>query len=321
MKKKIFITGVAGFIGSRLAEIILSKKNYEVFGIDNLNDYYSIKLKQHRLEKLNKYAGFSFQKNDLNDVVSNKEIFKKFRPHFVVNLAAQAGVRYSKENPVSYVNSNIDGFLKIISLSNEFNVEKFIYASSSSVYGSSKKIPFKESEKNLAPVSLYGSTKLSNENIANLFYEKFNLNCIGLRFFTVYGPRGRPDMAYFHFANKIKNNEPITVYNEGKMSRDMTYVDDICDGIIKSMKIEFKKPEIFNLGNNRPINLLDLINFLEKSFGKKANIFYETSIDEIKNTQADISKAVKILNYHPKTSFEDGMNLFYDWFIKYEQKK
>ena len=156
--------------------------------------------------------------------------------------------------------------------------------------------------KNLAPVSLYGSTKLSNENIANLFYEKFNLNCIGLRFFTVYGPRGRPDMAYFHFENKIKNNEPITVYNEGKMSRDMTYVDDICDGIIKSMKIEFKKPEIFNLGNNRPINLLDLINFLEKSFGKKANIFYETSIDEIKKYSSGYIKNSKNLNYHPKTS-------------------
>ncbi len=318
MKKKVFITGVAGFIGFRLAEIILSKKKYKVFGIDNLNDYYSTKLKKHRLDFLKKYDDFSFEKNDLNDQASNKEIFRKFRPDYVVNLAAQAGVRYSKKNPVSYVNSNINGFLNIISLSNEFNVEKFIYASSSSVYGTSKKIPFKESEKNLSPISLYGSTKLSNENIANLFYEKFNLNSIGLRFFTVYGPLGRPDMAYFQFANKIKNNKPIIVFNEGKMSRDMTYVDDICDGIIKSLKVQLNKPEIFNLGNNHPIKLFDLINFLEESFGKKADIIYETSSDEIKNTQGDISKAEKILNYDPKTSFEDGMKSFYDWFKKYE---
>ena len=252
------------------------------------------------LDILKKYDDFSFKKNDLNDSSSNKGIFEKFQPDYVINLAAQAGVRYSKKNPVSYVNSNINGFLNIISLSNEFNVEKFIYASSSSVYGSSKEIPFKESEKNLSPISLYGSTKLSNENIANFFYEKFNLNSIGLRFFTVYGPLGRPDMAYFQFANKIKNNEPIMVFNEGKMSRDMTYVDDICDGIIKSMKVKLDKPEIFNLGNNHPIKLFDLINFLEKSFRKKADIFYETSLDEIKNTQGDISKAVKILNYDQK---------------------
>ena len=250
-----------GFIGFHTT-IRLCKEGYKVIGIDNLNPSYSVELKKSRLEMISNkynYSFWEFHKNDLEDKNSLEEIFLKHKPKIVINLAAQAGVRYSKKNPVSYVNSNINGFLNIISLSNEFNVEKFIYASSSSVYGSSKKIPFKESEKNLSPISLYGSTKLSNENIANLFYEKFNLNSIGLRFFTVYGPWGRPDMAPMIFTDAILSGRPIDIYNFGKMSRDFTFIDDVIEILIRLINKPAKANNLFNRNIISPIIYIFII--------------------------------------------------------------
>ena len=319
---KILITGCTGFIGFHLAEKLL-KHSYEVCGIDNLNEYYGESLKDNRLRILKQNKNFNFKKVNLHNKNLLRDYFSEAKPSLVINLAAQAGVRYSKENPLAYMESNVFGFINLIECMREFEVKKLIYASSSSVYGDSKEIPFTEDTHKENPVSLYGSTKLLNEELARNYSNNFDFYAVGLRFFTVYGPYGRPDMAYYSFTRDIFNNKEITVFNRGKMSRDMTYISDIVDGIestiinINETKI---KHQIFNLGNETPIFLEKLIEKIEEKLNKKARIIYKSSEDEVKNTYADLKKAKSVLGYSPSISFEEGMNNFFNWHDSYYGK-
>tara|TARA_A100001388_G_C28771720_1_gene504298 strand:- start:2328 stop:3293 length:966 start_codon:yes stop_codon:yes gene_type:complete len=320
--KKVLVTGAAGFIGSSFIKKLLEEDNFEVLGLDNINDYYSRELKLYRLEDL-RSRNFSFEKIDINDPNLLEKTFIDFEPEMVINLAAQAGVRYSSKNPTVYVDSNINGFFNLLNLSRKYKIERFIYASSSSVYGSSEIIPFNENKSPTKPISLYGSTKLSNEKMAISFSENFNLRTLGLRFFTVYGPKGRPDMAYFSFTKDILNENQITIFNNGKMSRDMTFIDDICEGIFNCLSFNFKKRpfEILNLGNDYPIELMKLIKFIEDRVKKKANIIYKDSPEEVKQTHADLNKSLEMIDYSPQTSFEDGMDKFLKWYFEYFNEK
>ncbi len=310
---KIIITGACGFIGFHLSKKLL-EQNHSILGIDSLNDYYDLSLKEKRLTKLRESKKFKFFKFSLNDVKEIEEIFKNFRPNIVINLAAQAGVRYSEINPNAYIDSNILGFLNILKLSLNYQIDKLIYASSSSVYGDNSKAPFKENYL-LNPISLYGKTKLSNELIAEEFSKLSPIQFIGLRFFTVYGPYGRPDMAYYKFSQKIQNKEKITLYNKGNMSRDMTYVDDIINGIVLSIdkKIFETRHEIFNLGNTHPISTIELIKIIERRYKRKALISHKSSENEVFITHADITKSQKVLGYKPLTNIIDGMYNFFEW--------
>ena len=310
---KIIITGACGFIGFHLSKKLL-EQNHSILGIDSLNDYYDLSLKEKRLTKLRESKKFKFFKFSLNDVKEIEEIFKNFRPNIVINLAAQAGVRYSEINPNAYIDSNILGFLNILKLSLNYQIDKLIYASSSSVYGDNSKAPFKENYL-LNPISLYGKTKLSNELIAEEFSKLSPIQFIGLRFFTVYGPYGRPDMAYYKFSQKIQNKEMITLYNKGNMSRDMTYVDDIINGIVLSIdkKIFETRHEIFNLGNTHPISTIELIKIIERRYKRKALISHKSSENEVFITHADITKSQKVLGYKPVTNIVDGMYNFFEW--------
>tara|TARA_B100000900_G_scaffold401274_1_gene405772 strand:+ start:3921 stop:4868 length:948 start_codon:yes stop_codon:yes gene_type:complete len=310
---KIIITGACGFIGFHLSKKLL-EQNHSILGIDSLNDYYDVSLKEKRLRKLRESKKFEFFKLSLNDVKEIEAIFKNFRPNIVINLAAQAGVRYSEINPNAYIDSNILGFLNILKLSLNYQIDKLIYASSSSVYGDNSKAPFKENHL-LNPISLYGKTKLSNELIAEEFSKLSSIQFIGLRFFTVYGPYGRPDMAYYKFSQKIQKKEKITLYNKGNMSRDMTYVDDIVNGIVLSIdkKIFETSHEIFNLGNTHPISTIDLIKIIERRYKRKALISHKSSENEVFITHADITKSQKILGYKPVTNLVDGMYNFFEW--------
>tara|TARA_B100000242_G_scaffold272521_2_gene225492 strand:- start:1154 stop:2095 length:942 start_codon:yes stop_codon:yes gene_type:complete len=311
---KIFISGVAGFIGFHLSNSLLGKDT-EILGVDNLNSYYDTKLKKRRLENLLFKDNFKFLQVDLLNQDNLKSCFADFNPDIVINLAAQAGVRYSLINPSSYLDSNILSFLHILNLSEVFEVERFIYASSSSVYGDEKKIPFSENFENLNPSSLYGKTKLANEIIA---HNNKNLKTIGLRFFTVFGPWGRPDMAYYSFTKNIKEENKIKVFNQGSMKRDMTYITDIVDGIESSIFFKTEnQSEIFNLGNNSPIETMQLINTIENFYQKKAIIEYANSNDEVDITFADLQKSKKCLNYEPKVSFDEGIINFFNWYDSY----
>ena len=311
---KFLVTGSCGFIGFHLCKNLLEEE-HDVLGIDNLNSYYDVYLKETRLNLLKKYKTFKFLKIDLTDKESLNEIFKDFKPSVVVNLAAQAGVRYSSINPNAYIDSNILGFLNIINLCSEFELEKLIYASSSSVYGSSKDVPYKEGS-NLDPISLYGKTKLFNELISESYAQKNSYQAIGLRFFTVYGPYGRPDMAYFKFSKQIKENSKIKIYNKGNMSRDMTYIDDIIKGIKLAIKADnLTNPhEIFNLGNTKPIKTSDLLSLIENHYKKKALIDHEETEDEVEITHANIYKANSMIGYLPETNIHEGMDNFFSWF-------
>jgi UDP-glucuronate 4-epimerase len=311
---KFLVTGSCGFIGFHLCKNLLEEE-HDVLGIDNLNSYYDVYLKESRLNLLKKYKTFKFLKIDLTDKESLNEIFKDFKPSVVVNLAAQAGVRYSSINPNAYIDSNILGFLNIINLCSEFELEKLIYASSSSVYGSSKDVPYKEGS-NLDPISLYGKTKLFNELISESYAQKNSYQAIGLRFFTVYGPYGRPDMAYFKFSKQIKENSKIKIYNKGNMSRDMTYIDDIIKGIKLAIKADnLTNPhEIFNLGNTKPIKTSDLLSLIENHYKKKALIDHEETEDEVEITHANIYKANSMIGYLPETNIHEGMDNFFSWF-------
>jgi len=311
---KIFVSGVAGFIGSQLSYSLL-EKGFVIFGVDNLNDYYDKSLKKNRLKNLINNENFNFLELDLLNEEKLNECFATFNPDVVINLAAQAGVRYSSQNPSSYIDSNILSFLNILNLSEQFKVERFIYASSSSVYGEEKKIPFKENFGKLLPSSLYGKTKLANEVIAR---NNKNLKTIGLRFFTVYGPWGRPDMAYYSFTKNIKEEKKITVFNEGSMKRDMTYISDIVSGIEASIikKIN-NNNEIFNLGNNNPIETKELIKTIENYYQKEAVIEYVDSKNEVDITFADLQKSNKYLDYNPKVSFDKGIINFFNWYDSY----
>jgi len=316
---KIILTGAAGFIGFHLAKSLLDD-GFEICGVDNLNDYYSPQLKKDRLNILNDYVNFNFQKVDISNLDDLEQIFKKFSPEKVVNLAAQAGVRYSIENPHAYVSSNLTGFVNIIELCRQNKVEGLIYASSSSVYGANKKIPFSIIDRVDKPLALYGATKKANELIAHSYSHLYNLNTTGLRFFTVYGPWGRPDMAMYIFTSKIINNEPIPLFNNGDMKRDFTYIDDIVYGTRKAIDKNYKF-EIFNLGNNNSEKLMDMISLIEKKLSKKAIIKkLPMQPGDVKRSFADIDYSIKMLDFKPKTSIEKGIPKFIDWYQEYANR-
>jgi UDP-glucuronate 4-epimerase len=314
--KKILVTGAAGFIGYHLCKSLLDD-NYEVLGIDNLNDYYDPKLKHARLDQLAPFKNFTFEKIDIADRKSLARSFQSFKPNKVVNLAAQAGVRYSIENPYAYMDANLVGFLNIIELCRHNDVEGLIYASSSSVYGGNTKIPFSVEDRVDNPISLYAASKKSNELIANSYSHLYGLHTTGLRYFTVYGPWGRPDMAMFIFTKKILAGEPIPVFNHGNMKRDFTYIDDIIAGTRSAIDNNYKC-EIFNLGNHKSEQLMDVVALIEKNLEKKAKIdFQSMQAGDVKETFADIDKSVEILGYKPTTNVDIGIKNFVNWYNLY----
>ena len=315
---KILVTGAAGFIGFHLSKSLLSD-GFDVLGIDNVNDYYDPSLKHARLDQLKPYKNFKFEKIDISDREALTQSFQSFKPQKVVNLAAQAGVRYSIENPYAYMNSNFVGFLNIIELCRHNNVEGFIYASSSSVYGGNTKIPFSVDDLVDNPISLYAASKKSNELIANSYSHLYGLHTTGLRYFTVYGPWGRPDMAMFLFTDKILRGEPIQVFNHGKMKRDFTYIADIIAGTRSAIDKNYNC-EIFNLGNNRSEELMDMIGIIEKELEMKAIYdFQPIQPGDIKESFADIEKSVSKLNYSPKISIKEGIPNFIRWYKNYNK--
>jgi len=315
-KDKILVTGCAGFIGLHLCKKLL-ELGYDVIGIDNLNDYYDVNLKIKRLSILQNKSSFTFIKTNISNMNALENVFKMHKPNKVVNLAAQAGVRYSLINPHSYMDSNIVGFMNILECCRYYDVEGLIYASSSSVYGGNKKIPFSESDNVDMPISIYAASKKANELMAHSYNHLFGIHSTGLRFFTVYGPWGRPDMAMYIFASKIMNNKPIQVFSHGNMKRDFTYVADIIDGIISSIK-KNHSCEVFNLGNNKSENLMDVVSLIEKKIGRKAIIEFETmQPGDVEKTHADIDKAKSKLGFMPKTNIVDGIGNFIDWYLEY----
>lgn len=321
--KKYFITGSAGFIGFYLAKALL-EQGAEVIGLDNLNDYYEVSLKEARLEALREYENFTFIKGDLADKEKLFEIFKEQRPQIVVNLAAQAGVRYSIDNPDAYIQSNIVGFFNILEGCRHFPVEHLLYASSSSVYGGNEKVPFAVEDQVDHPESLYAATKKSNELMAYAYSKLYQIPLTGLRFFTVYGPMGRPDMAYFKFARKIMTDEPIQIYNHGDMLRDYTYIDDIIAGILAILcnppAIDEKGAayKLYNIGNHHPVKLMDFISTLEKCLGKEAKKeFLPMQKGDVYQTYADVSGLIRDFGFRPDTSVEEGLSRFAKWFLDY----
>jgi UDP-glucuronate 4-epimerase len=312
----ILVTGSAGFIGFHLSKTLL-ENGYNVIGLDNLNNYYSQQLKKDRNKILKKYKSFSFYHNDLCDFPELISIFKKRDIDIVCHLAAQAGVRYSIENPFAYQKSNLEGFINVLEIVRKNKINKLIFASSSSVYGLNKKIPYSIVDDISRPVSFYGATKVANEVIAYSYHHLYKIPMCGLRFFTVYGPWGRPDMAYFKFTKKIFDGEKIDIYNYGDMKRDFTFIDDIVDGIISCIKKQWSF-DIFNLGNNSPVDLLRFIEILEKKIGIKANKhMLPMQPGDMYETYADISKSEKVLGFHPKTNIEEGLSRFVDWYKIY----
>ena len=311
--KKFLVTGAAGFIGFHLSKSLIDD-GFEVFGIDNLNDYYDPLLKKRRLKVLQSMNRFHFEEMDICNKEELESAFDNFKPNKVVNLAAQAGVRYSIENPYAYLNSNLVGFINIIEMCRHKKVEGLIYASSSSVYGGNKKIPFSVEDRVDNPISLYAATKKSNELIANSYSHLYGLNTTGLRYFTVYGPWGRPDMAMYIFTKKIMNREPIPVFNNGNMKRDFTFIDDIIAGTRAAIDKNFQC-EVFNLGNNSTEKLMDMINIIEKELNEKAIIdFKEMQPGDVKQSYADIDKSKEKLNYIPKISINEGIPKFISWY-------
>ena len=312
-KSKILITGAAGFIGYHLCKSLL-EDDYEVLGIDNINDYYDPNLKLARLEQLKPYKNFKFEQVDIADRDSITQSFQSFDPTKVVNLAAQAGVRNSIENPYAYMDANLVGFLNIIELCRHNNVQGFIYASSSSVYGGNTKTPFSVDDRVDNPISLYAASKKSNELIANSYSHLYGLNTTGLRYFTVYGPWGRPDMAMFIFTRNILAGEPIHVFNNGNMKRDFTYIDDIIAGTRSAIDRIFKC-EVFNLGNHKSEQLMDVVSLIEQNLGKKAEIdFQPMQPGDVSESFADIDKSIELLNYKPKTNIDVGIGKFINWY-------
>ena len=317
---KILVTGSAGFIGYHFTKSLLVNGN-EVLGIDNLNDYYDPTLKQSRLNNLIPYSNFSFEKIDIANNKSLKRSFELFNPRMVVHLAAQAGVRHSIENPYAYLDSNLTGFLNILELCRHNKVEGLIYASSSSVYGANTKMPCSTLDRTDKPIALYGATKKANELMAHAYSYLYGLHTTGLRFFTVYGPWGRPDMAMYIFLDKIMKGESIPVFNNGKMKRDFTFIDDIIDGTLSAMNKNYTC-EIFNLGNHKSENLMDMIRIIENNLDKKANIdFQPMQQGDLSVSFADIDKSTEMLGYKPVTNIVDGIPQFIDWYNEYNDFK
>lgn len=318
-----FITGAAGFIGFYLSKRLL-EAGAKVIGLDNMNDYYEVSLKEERLRILNELDGFTFIKGDLADKDTVLSIFKDYQPDIVVNLAAQAGVRYSIDNPDAYIQSNLVGFFNVLEGCRYYPVKHLVYASSSSVYGGNTKVPFCVEDQVDKPVSLYAATKKSNELMAYSYAKLYGIKLTGLRFFTVYGPMGRPDMAYFKFAKKIMNGEPIQIYNNGDMMRDFTYIDDIVTGIVNILDHAPAADElgthykVYNIGNNQPEKLMDYISTLEKCLGKEAKKeFLPMQPGDVYQTYADVSDLIRDFDFKPSTSIEKGLGKFAEWFLPY----
>ena len=347
--KKILVTGAAGFIGANYVKRVLNEfKDVEIIGLDNLNDYYDVKLKYERLKELEQYDNFTFIKGNIADKQLIDDVFKKYMPNIVVNLAAQAGVRYSITNPDAYIEANIIGFYNILeACRNSYahgnvGVEHLVYASSSSVYGSNEKIPYSVEDKVDNPVSLYAATKKSNELFAHAYSKLYNIPSTGLRFFTVYGPAGRPDMAYFGFTNKLVNREKIQIFNYGNCKRDFTYIDDIVEGVLR---VTQKAPErligkdglpippykVYNIGNNQPENLLDFVDILQQEL-VHANVLPEDfdfekykelvpmQLGDVPITYADISALEEDFDFKPSTSLREGLRIFAQWYATYYER-
>jgi len=346
--EKILVTGSAGFIGFHLTRKLLNN-NYQVYGIDNINDYYDVNLKYERLSEMgissidshfndsnskyiewdtviysSIYTNYCFKRIDIQDKEKILDLFKKEKFDYVIHLAAQAGVRYSIENPDIYIQSNIIGFFSILEACRQFNSKKLLYASSSSVYGNNTKIPFSINDKTDEPVSLYAATKKSNELMAHAYSHLYKIQTIGLRFFTVYGSWGRPDMSPILFANAISEGKPISVFNNGDMQRDFTHVSDIVEGIFRLIEIssnQLNRYQIFNIGNGSPINLLEFIKSIEKHMKKKAKLqFSPMQPGDVKQTWADTSELTNFCNYKPQTSIDKGIREFIEWYNNFFKK-
>ena len=317
------ITGGAGFIGYFLSKRLL-ESGARVIGFDCLTDYYDVSLKEDRLTELMQFENYTFIKGDLakkEDVISS---FVDYRPDVVVNLGAQAGVRYSIDNPDAYIQANLIGFYNILEACRHYKIEHLVYASSSSVYGGNDKIPFSTEDKVDRPVSLYAATKKSNELMAYAYCKLYGIKATGLRFFTVYGPKGRPDMAYFKFAKKIMEGEAIQIYNHGDMMRDFTYIDDIVTGIYNILSNPPVQDElgvaykIYNIGNNKPVKLMDFIGTLEKYLGREAKKEYlPMQPGDVYQTYADVSELMEDYDFKPETTIEEGLKEFVEWFLDY----
>ena len=333
---KVMVTGTAGFIGNHLALKLLERGD-EVIGIDNLNDYYDVNLKLARLDRIKDHANFTDVRADISDRETMEQLFKQHQPQRVVNLAAQAGVRYSIENPHAYIESNIVGYLNILEGCRHNNVEHLVYASSSSVYGANESMPFSVHDNVDHPLSLYAASKKSNELMAHTYSNLYNLPTTGLRFFTVYGPWGRPDMALFLFTKAIKEGKKIDVFNYGKHRRDFTYIDDIVEGIIRTLDNvaqpnadwSGKNPDpgtskapwrVYNIGNQSPVELMDYIETLEKYLGKTAEkVLLPLQPGDVPDTYADVEALVQDVGYKPNTTIEQGIEKFVAWYDNYYQ--
>jgi UDP-glucuronate 4-epimerase len=336
--KTIFITGIAGFIGFHTARQLLAI-GYNVIGIDSLNTYYDVDLKYARLNEMgiakkdaeyygreiksSTHSNLSFYQLKLEDRASLPKLFRKHPIDVVCNLAAQAGVRYSIENPEVYIDTNVTGFLNILQCIREYGIKKLVYASSSSVYGNSDEVPFNVNQSVDQPISVYAATKKSNELLAHTYSHLFGIQTIGLRFFTVYGPWGRPDMAIYLFADAITKNKSIKVFNQGDLSRDFTFIDDIVKGVVATIEQDLPQDKnygIYNIGNSKPVKLLDFIEALELSFGKKAiKEMYPMQPGDVNQTWADVSALREDFNYSPTTSIHEGIDEFVKWYKAYYQ--
>ena len=344
--KVILITGVAGFIGSNLARRLLQDiQGIKVIGIDNMNDYYDVRLKEERLKELSDYPSFVFIKGDISDRTTVNRIFDKYKPQVVVNLAAQAGVRYSISHPDAYISSNIIGFYNILEAcrhsydNGETGVEHLVYASSSSVYGSNKKVPYSTDDKVDNPVSLYAATKKSNELMAHAYSKLYNIPSTGLRFFTVYGPAGRPDMAYFGFTDKLVKGETIKIFNYGNCKRDFTYIDDIVEGVVRVMQhaperlggedgLPIPPYKVYNIGNNHPENLLDFVTILQEELVKAEVLpkdyefeahkeFVPMQPGDVPVTYAETTPLEQDFGFKPNTPLREGLRKFAEWYATY----
>lgn len=325
VKKKYLITGGAGFIGFHLSKTLL-EQGALVTGFDNMNDYYDVNLKEERLKILNQYATYSFIKGDLANAAEVNQVFENVQPDIVVNLGAQAGVRYSIDNPQAYIDSNLVGFFNILEACRHHPVMHLVYASSSSVYGGNEKVPFSVEDKVDAPESLYAATKKSNELMAHAYSKLYGIPATGLRFFTVYGPFGRPDMAYFKFAKKIVAGETIQVYNNGDMLRDFTYIDDIVKGISNILCNPPEKNEkgiaykLYNIGNHQPVQLVEFISILEQCLGMEAKKEYlPMQPGDVYQTYADVTDLMNDYGFKPNTPLKEGLTEFVTWFKEYYQ--
>lgn len=320
---KVIITGAAGFIGFHMSKRLL-EQGLKVHGVDNVNNYYDVGLKESRLDILKGYKNFKYIKADLANKNELDSIFNTCHPIMVLNLAAQAGVRYSIENPQAYIDSNVIGFFNILEACRHYKVEHLVYASSSSVYGLNKKLPFSTVDKADKPVSLYAATKKANELMAYTYSHLYGIPTTGLRFFTVYGPYGRPDMAYYSFTKSILEGKPIKIYNNGNMYRDFTYIDDIVAGILNILPNPPKADEdgvphkVYNIGNNKPIKLMDFINTLERCLGKEAmKEYHPMQPGDVYQTFADVSDLMKDFGFKPDTPIDVGLAKFVEWYLDY----